>query len=82
MLSNISANATKVTSSYYGPPDRQFKVDIYQSKLLGLDAYISVNPDPNNDRICFPMSEVLYGQMMYKGKLGRPHRHILDIKIP
>ena len=64
------ANATKVSSTFYGPPDRPFKVDVYKIKLLGLDAYITANPDPIDKNVCFPISDVLYGQLKINGTSG------------
>lgn len=65
----VPANATKVTSSFYGTPDRPFKVEVYKTKLLNLDAYVSVNPDPTDNKVCLPIAEVLYGQTKMEGKL-------------
>ena len=59
----ISANATKVLSSYYGSPDRPYKIEVYRTQILGMNAYLTVNPDPKDVNVCMPIGEVLYGQI-------------------
>ena len=59
-----------MTSSFYGSPDRPFQIDVYKTKLLNLEAYVSVNPDPTDKKVCLPIGQVLYGQTKIEGKLG------------